>query len=113
MDLSSEQSGGIDTMLTTAVRIHRLAEADVWRSVAGDDAARGLGAHLGAQARREELLALIDRPAVVHRLADGAFEAPSKVGRGTSALDRNTHCGRVRRHRLNGCDGCMKGSGQV
>lgn len=27
--LSSEQSGGIDTMLTTAVRIHRLAEADV------------------------------------------------------------------------------------
>lgn len=100
-------------MLTTAVRIHRLAEADVRRSIAADDAACSLGAYFRAQARGEEFLALIDRPAVVHRLADGAFKAPGKVGRGTSALDRDTHCGRLRRSRLNGCDGCLKGSGQV
>jgi len=110
--LSSEQSGGIDTVLATAVGIHRLTEADVGRVVAGDDAARGFGAYFGAQARGEELFAFVDRPAVVHRLADGAFKAPGKVGRGTSALDRNTHCGRVRRGRLNGCDGRLKGSGR-
>lgn len=99
-------------MLATAIRIHRLAEADVRRIVAGDDAAGGFGAHLGAQVRGEEFFALVDRPAVVHRLADGAFKAPGKVGRGTSALDRNTHCGSVRRGRLNGCDGHLKGSGR-
>lgn len=97
-------------MLAAAIRIDRLAEADVRRGVAADDAARGLGTHFGTQARGKELLALVDRPAVVHRLADSAFKAPGKVGRGTSALDRNTHCGRVRRGRLSGCDGRLKGS---
>lgn len=97
-------------MLAAAIRIHRLAEADIRRVVPGDDAACGFGAHLGAQARGEELFALIDRPAIIHRLADGAFKAPGKVGRGTSALDRNTHGRRVRRDRLNGCDGRLKGS---
>ncbi len=63
-------------MLATAIRIHRLAEANVRRGVAADDAARGLGTNLGAQARGKELLALVDRPTVVHRLADGAFKAP-------------------------------------
>lgn len=99
-------------MLAAAVGIYRLAEAHVRRGVAGDDATRGLGTHLGAEARGKELLALVHRPAVVHRLADGAFKAPGKVGRGTSALDRNTHCGSVRRGRLNGCDGRLKGSGR-
>lgn len=108
----SEHLWEIQTVLATAVGIHRLTEADVGRVVAGDDAARGFGAYFGAQARGEEFFAFVDRPAVVHRLADGAFKAPGKVGRGTSALDHNTHCGRVRRGRLNGCDGRLKGSGR-
>ncbi|MNI48772.1 hypothetical protein D3C73_1033520 [compost metagenome] len=74
-------------VLAAAIRIHRLAEADVRGVVAADDAARGLGMHFGAQAWGEEFFALVHRPAVVHRLADGAFEAPGKVGRGTPALD--------------------------
>lgn len=97
-------------MLAAPIRIHRLAEADIRRVVSGDDAACSFGAHLGAQARGQELLALVDRPAIIYRLAHGAFKAPGKVGRGTSALDRNTHARRVRRSRLNGCDGRLKGS---
>lgn len=53
----SEHLWEIQTVLATAVGIHRLTEADVGRVVAGDDAARGFGAHFGAQARGKELLA--------------------------------------------------------
>jgi hypothetical protein len=45
MDLSSEQSGGIDTVLATAIGIDRTVEADVGGIIAGDDRPRLLELH--------------------------------------------------------------------
>lgn len=112
MDLSSEQSGGIDTVLAATIRIDRLAEAYVRGGIAADDAARGFSAYLGAQAGGRELFAFIHFPAVVHCLADGALEAPGKVGAGPSAFDRDTHVGSLRRCRLSGCDNSIGPAGQ-
>lgn len=78
-------------MLATAVRIDRLAEADVGRLVAADDAARSLRTHFGAQARSSEFVAVVRLPAVVHGFADGDLETARQVRCGTSAFDRDTH----------------------
>ncbi|MCY1461124.1 hypothetical protein D9M71_787480 [compost metagenome] len=87
-------------MFAAAVRIDRLAEADIRRLVAADDAAGGFGAYFGAQPRRGELLALVRRPAVVHRFADGDLETARQVRAGAPAFDRNTHRQRLSPGRL-------------
>lgn len=91
MDLSSEQSGGIDTVLATAIGIHRLAEAYVGGLVAADDAARGFGTDFRAQARGGEFFAGVRFPAVVDGLADGDLEAACEVRGGAAAFDCDTH----------------------
>src|SRR5690606_24300137 len=65
----------------------RLAEADVWRVVAADHAARAFLGDLGARARRL-LVQQRALPAVVLRMAAGGLEAAFRIGRRTAALDR-------------------------
>src|SRR5687767_7753263 len=81
-------------MLATAVRVHRLAEADVGRIVAADDAARAFLGDLGVQLRQRIGLAfdvrmVVDRaPAIVLAAAHGLLIAPGHVRGGAATLDR-------------------------
>src|SRR3546814_2953847 len=79
------------TVLATAIRIHRLAEADVGRVVAADDAARAL---LGDPGRRMRGRVLVHRtPAVVLAAGDGLLEtAGDPRGRATTLDGLRTGC---------------------
>lgn len=91
MNFPNEQLGGIDTVFAATVGVHRLAEAHVGRFVAADDAARGLGADFGAQARGGEFRAVLRFPAIVHGFADGDLETACQVRGGAAAFDCDTH----------------------
>src|SRR5713226_6035432 len=60
-------------VLAAAVRVDRLLEADVGRVVARDNRARAL---LGDRGLEQARVLLLGSPAVVERLAQGAFETP-------------------------------------